>query len=88
MTVILRTLFLAFLIVLSTAVRSQDDNTVFTLVRDVSELKEGDVLVIVNKVAGVALSTEASSSVSIAPVSVEIAGDDVIVNEKSTILLS
>ena len=82
MTVILRTLFLVFLIVLSTAVRSQDDNTVFTLVRDVSELKEGDVLVIVNKVAGVALSTEASSSVSIAPVSVEIAGDDVIVNEK------
>ena len=58
MTVILRTLFLVFLIVLSTAVRSQDDNTVFTLVRDVSELKEGDVLVIVNKVAGVALSTE------------------------------
>lgn len=82
MTVILRTLFLVFLIALSTAVRSQDDNTVFTLVRDVSELKEGDVLVIVNKVAGVALSTEASSSVSIAPVSVEIAGDDVIVNEK------
>lgn len=82
MTVILRTLFLVFLIVLSTAVRSQDDNTVFTLVRDASELKEGDVLVIVNKAAGVALSTEASSSVSIAPVSVEIAGDDVIVNEK------
>lgn len=82
MTVILRTLFLFFLIALSTAVRSQNDDTVFTLVRDASELKEGDVLVIVNKAAGVALSTEASSSVSIAPVYVEIAGDDVIVNEK------
>ncbi len=58
MTVILRTLFLVFLIALSTAVRSQNDNTVFTLVRDASELKEGDVLVIVNKAAGVALSTE------------------------------
>lgn len=62
MTVILRTLFLVFLIVLSTAVRSQDDNTVFTLVRDASELKEGDVLVIVNKAAGVALSTEQRSN--------------------------
>lgn len=62
MTVILRTLFLVFLIALSTAVRSQDDNTVFTLVRDASELKEGDVLVIVNKAAGVALSTEQRSN--------------------------
>ena len=62
MTVILRTLFLVFLIALSTAVRSQNDNTVFTLVRDASELKEGDVLVIVNKAAGVALSTEQRSN--------------------------
>lgn len=65
MTVILRTLFLVFLIVLSTAVRSQDDNTVFTLVRDASELKEGDVLVIVDQDAKVALSNEISTASSI-----------------------
>lgn len=80
MTVILRTLFLVFLIVLSTAVRSQDDNTVFTLVRDASELKEGDVLVIVDQDAKVALSNEISTASSILSVGITIDGNNVIIN--------
>lgn len=80
MTVILRTLFLVFLIALSTAVRSQDDNTVFTLVRDVSELKEGDVLVIVDQDAKVALSNEISTASSILSVGITIDGNNVIIN--------
>ena len=46
MTVILRTLFIIYIIMFSIVVRSQDD-TMFRPVRDASELKEGDVLVIV-----------------------------------------
>ncbi len=80
MTVILRTLFLVFLIALSTAVRSQDDNTVFTLVRDASELKEGDVLVIVDQDAKVALSNEISTASSILSVGITIDGNNVIIN--------
>lgn len=80
MTVILRTLFLVFLIVLSTAVRSQDDNTVFTLVRDASELKEGDVLVIVDQDAKVALSNEISTASSILSVGITIDGNNVIIS--------
>ena len=80
MTVILRTLFLVFLIALSTAVRSQDDNTVFTLVRNASELKEGDVLVIVDQDAKVALSNEISTASSILSVGITIDGNNVIIN--------
>lgn len=80
MTVILRTLFLVFLIALSTAVRSQDDNTVFTLVRDASELKEGDVLVIVDQDAKVALSNEISTASSILSVGITIDGNNVIIS--------
>lgn len=61
MTVILRTLFIIYIIMFSIVVRSQDD-TVFRLVRDASELKEEDVLVIVNRSVGVALSTEQRSN--------------------------
>lgn len=80
MTVILRTLFLFFLIALSTAVRSQNDDTVFTLVRDASELKEGDVLVIVDQDAKVALSNKTSTSSSILSVGITIDGNNVIIN--------
>lgn len=86
MTVILRTLFLVFLIALSTAVRSQDDNTVFTLVRDASELKEGDVLVIVNKAAGVALSTEQRSN-NRGATSVVLTDDNVVVTPQVQFLI-
>lgn len=85
MTVILRTLFLVFLIALSTAVRSQNDNTVFTLVRDASELKEGDVLVVVNRSAGVALSTEQRSN-NRGSTPVAIADDNVVVTPQCQFL--
>ncbi len=62
MTVILRTLFIIFVMILSATARSQEDDKVFTLVRDASELKEGDILVIVNRAAEVALSTEQRSN--------------------------
>lgn len=84
MTVILRTLFIIYIIMFSIVVRSQDD-TVFRLVRDASELKEGDVLVIVNRSAGVALSTEQRSN-NRGSTSVTIADDDVVVTPQCQFL--
>lgn len=85
MTVILRTLFIIYIIMFSIVVRSQDD-TVFRLVRDASELKEGDVLVIVNRSAGVALSTEQRSN-NRGSTSVTIADDDVVVTPQCQFLI-
>lgn len=84
MTVILRTLFVIYIITFSIVVRSQDD-TVFRLVRNASELKEGDVLVVVNRSAGVALSTEQrSNNRSSTPVA--IADDNVVVTPQCQFL--
>lgn len=85
MTVILRTLFIIYIIMFSIVVRSQDD-TVFRLVRDASELKEGDVLVIVNRSAGVALSTEQRSN-NRGSTPVAIADDDVVVTPQCQFLI-
>lgn len=84
MTVILRALFIIYIIMFSIVVRSQDD-TVFRLVRDASELKEGDVLVIVNRSAGVALSTEQRSN-NRGSTPVAIADDDVVVTPQCQFL--
>lgn len=85
MTVILRTLFVIYIITFSIVVRSQDD-TVFRLVRNASELKEGDVLVVVNRSAGVALSTEQrSNNRSSTPVA--IADDNVVVTPQCQFLI-
>lgn len=84
MTVILRTLFVIYIITFSIVVRSQDD-TVFRLVRNASELKEGDVLVIVNRSAGVALSTEQRSN-NRGSTPVDIADDDVVVTPQCQFL--
>ena len=82
MKLLFRILFLCVSVAWSGVAHSQD-GTVFSLVRDASELKEGDVVVIVNKAAEVALSTEASSGSSIAPVTVKIDDNDgVTVNAK------
>lgn len=82
MKLLFRILFLCVYIAWSGVAHSQD-GTVFSLVRDASELKDGDVVVIVNKAAKVALSTEASSGSSIAPVTVSIDDNDgVTVNAK------
>lgn len=85
MTVIIRTLFIIYIIMFSIVVRSQDD-TVFRLVRDASELKEGDVLVIVNRSAGVALSTEQRSN-NRGSTPVAIADDDVVVTPQCQFLI-
>lgn len=85
MTVILRTLFIIYIIMFSIVVRSQDD-TVFRLVRDASELKEGDVLVIVNRSAGVALSTEQRFN-NRGSTPVAIADDDVVVTPQCQFLI-
>lgn len=78
MTVILRTLFLVFLIVLSTAVRSQDD-AVFSLVRDASELKEGDEVIIAAPDVMVAMSKNTNSAKdAIYSAGVIICGDKII----------
>lgn len=84
MTVILRTLFIIYIIMFSIVVRSQDD-TVFRLVRDASELKEEDVLVIVNRSAGVALSTEQRSN-NRGSTPVAIADDSVVVTPQCQFL--
>lgn len=84
MTVILRTLFIIYIIMFSIVVRSQDD-TVFRLVRDASELKEEDVLVIVNRSAGVALSTEQRSN-NRGSTPVAIADDNVVVTPQCQFL--
>lgn len=84
MTVILRTLFIIYIIMFSIVVRSQDD-TMFRLVRDASELKEGDVLVIVNRSAGVALSTEQRSN-NRGSTPVAIADDSVVVTPQCQFL--
>ncbi len=82
MKLLFRILFLCVSVAWSGVAHSQD-GTVFSLVRDASELKDGDVVVIVNKAAEVALSTEASSGSSIAPVTVKIDDNDgVTVNAK------
>ena len=82
MKLLFRILVLCVSVAWSGVAHSQD-GTVFSLVRDASELKEGDVVVIVNKAAEVALSTEASSGSSIAPVTVKIDDNDgVTVNAK------
>lgn len=85
MTVIIRTLFIIYIIMFSIVVRSQDD-TVFRLVRDASELKEGDVLIIVNRSAGVALSTEQRSN-NRGSTPVAIADDDVVVTPQCQFLI-
>ena len=84
MTVILRTLFVIYIITFSIVVRSQDD-TVFRLVRNASELKEGDVLVVVNRSAGVALSTEQRSN-NRGSTPVAIADDNVVVTPQCQFL--
>ena len=84
MTVILRTLFIIYIIMFSIVVRSQDD-TVFRLVRDASELKEEDVLVIVNRSVGVALSTEQRSN-NRGSTPVAIADDSVVVTPQCQFL--
>lgn len=84
MTVILRTLFIIYIITFSIVIRSQDD-TVFRLVRDASELKEGDVLVIVNRSAGVALSTEQRSN-NRGSTPVAIADDNIVVTPQCQFL--
>lgn len=84
MTVIIRTLFIIYIIMFSIVVRSQDD-TVFRLVRDASELKEEDVLVIVNRSAGVALSTEQRSN-NRGSTPVAIADDSVVVTPQCQFL--
>lgn len=84
MTVILRTLFIIYIITFSIVVRSQDD-TVFRLVRNASELKEGDVLVVVNRSAGVALSTEQRSN-NRGSTPVAIADDNVVVTPQCQFL--
>ena len=84
MTVILRTLFIIYIIMFSIVVRSQDD-TVLRLVRDASELKEEDVLVIVNRSAGVALSTEQRSN-NRGSTPVAIADDSVVVTPQCQFL--
>lgn len=84
MTVIIRTLFIIYIIMFSIVVRSQDD-TVFRLVRDASELKEEDVLVIVNRSAGVALSTEQRSN-NRGSTPVAIADDNVVVTPQCQFL--
>lgn len=85
MTVILRTLFIIYIIMFSIVVRSQDD-TVFRLVRDASELKEGDVLVIVNRSAGVALSTEQRSN-NRGSTPIAIADDNIVVTPQCQFLI-
>lgn len=84
MTVILRTLFVIYIITFSIVIRSQDD-TMFRLVRDASELKEGDVLVIVNRSAGVALSTEQRSN-NRGSTPVAIADDNIVVTPQCQFL--
>lgn len=84
MTVILRTLFVIYIITFSIVVRSQDD-TVFRLVRNASELKEGDVLVVVNRSAGVALSTKQRSN-NRGSTPVAIADDNVVVTPQCQFL--
>lgn len=84
MTVILRTLFIIYIIMFSIVVRSQDD-TMFRPVRDASELKEGDVLVIVNRSAGVALSTEQRSN-NRGSTPVAIADDNIVVTPQCQFL--
>lgn len=85
MTVILRTLFIIYIIMFSIVIRSQDD-TMFRLVRDASELKEGDVLVIVNRSAGVALSTEQRSN-NRGSTPVAIADDNIVVTPQCQFLI-
>ena len=81
MKTFLRSLILFSVIGFSIAVQAQD-NTRFTLVRDVSELNDGDAVVIVDSEEGAALGKRTNNAKDcIYASNIDISGDEVTVND-------
>ena len=81
MKTFLRSLILISVIGFGIAVQAQD-NTRFTLVRDVSELNDGDAVVIVDSEEGAALGKRTNNAKDcIYASNIDISGDEVTVND-------